>query len=71
MPSDTLRSLMFLLNIYSKKENQIFGGKPGEKQVSDDDAHKLYFQEIMTKFVHRNILTALNITVINKTYVVS
>lgn len=26
MPSVTLRSSMFLLNIYSKKENQIFGG---------------------------------------------
>ena len=30
--------------------NVLPGCKPEEKQESDDDAHELYFQEIMTKF---------------------
>ena len=46
------------------------GCKPEEKQESDGDAH-FYFQEIMTRLTHRNILTALNLTVIDKTKVVS
>ena len=30
--------------------NLLPGCKPEEKEESDDDAHELYFQEIMTKF---------------------
>ena len=51
--------------------NLLPGCKPEEKQESDDDTLELYFQEKMTKLIHRNILTAINLTVIKKTKVVS
>ena len=61
----TLHVNTFMLHV------DVTGCTPEEKQESDDDAHDLYFKEIMTKFVHRNILTVSILTLINKTKVIS